>query len=175
LSDIDFQAEKSDRMEYMMTITNFLKEAMPTIQSDQLLGPFLMQLLQFSLAGFKVGKKFEGELDRTFQQLSQKLANPEPPKPTPEEQKMQGQLKLMEQEGQQRSQEHQQALQFRQQENQLKLVGKQQEAAVNQQVNQQKAQQNTAEFWRKMQQDAAKFQQQQAQQIMGGGGGQTPV
>lgn len=153
LSDIDFQAEKQDRQEYMATITNFMKEVLPTMQSDQVMGPFLMRLLQFSLAGFKVGKKFEAELDRTFAALQQKLANPEPPKPTPEEQKVQGQLQLMQQKGQQSAEDNQQKLQFRQaegqqklqlkeKEGQIKLAGIVQKAGVEKQIGDQKLQDN---------------------------------
>jgi hypothetical protein len=163
LSDIDFQAEKQDRMEYMTTITNYLKETMPMIQNDPLMGPFLMQLLQFSLAGFKVGKKFEGELDRTFAQIQQKLANPQPPEPTPEEKKVNAEIALKQQEGQLNAQEGQQELQLRQQEGQQKLQFKaqehatkmgqiQQKAAVEGQVNQQKAAQSQAQFWQKIRQ-----------------------
>lgn len=105
LSDIDFQSEKQDRMEYMMTITNYLKETMPMIQEDPIMAPFLMQLLQFSLAGFKIGKKFEGELDRTFMEIQRKLQNPQPPPPTPEEQKIQAEMQQMQQEGQMKAQQ----------------------------------------------------------------------
>lgn len=149
LSDIDFQAEKQDRMEYMSTITNYLKEVLPTMKADPTMGPFLMRLLQFSLAGFKVGKKFEGELDRTFKMLEQQLANPQPPQPSPEEQKVQGQLKLMEQKGQQDAKASQQKLQFgamegqqkldlKRREGDIKIQQTQQKAAVDQQVGQQK-------------------------------------
>ena len=160
LSDVDFQAEKQDRMEYMMTITNYLKEVLPTMQNDPVVGPFLMQLLQFSLAGFKIGKKFEGELDRTFAQLSKQLQNPQPPKPTPEEQKVQGELKLMEQEGQFKAQEHQQTLAFKGQEQQLKLQGKQQEAMVDKQLNDQKMAQNAQSAQQQAQLGEAKMWQQ---------------
>ena len=169
LSDIDFQAEKQDRLEYMTTITNYLKETMQTIQNDPLLGPFLMQLLQFSLAGFKIGKKFEGELDRTFNQIQQKLAHPQPPQPSPDQQKAQAEIQLMQQEGQFKQQAHQQDLQFKQQEGQLKLTTKQQEAAVNKQISDQKMQQNTAQFWRKMQEAQIKAQQAAVQQTVNPG------
>jgi hypothetical protein len=145
LSDIDFQAEKQDRMEYMMTITNYLKEILPTMQQDPTMGPFLMRLLQFSLAGFKIGKKYEGELDRTFRALEQQLANPQPPQPTPEEQKAQAEIALMEKEGEMRAKENQQNLQFKaaegqqklqlqRQAGQIKLVEMRQNSAMKQQV-----------------------------------------
>jgi len=130
LSDIDFQAEKQDRMEYMSTITNYFKEVLPTMQGDPIMGPFLMRLLQFSLAGFKTGKKFEGEMDKTFKQLEEQLANPPEPQPTPEEQKVEGELKLMEKEGEQRAAEGQQKLQMQEKEGQQKLRFKEQEGQV---------------------------------------------
>lgn len=171
LSDVDFQAEKQDRMEYMMTITNYLKEVLPTMQGDPVMGPFLMQLLQFSLAGFKIGKKFEGELDRTFAQLSKQLQNPQPPQPSPEEQKVQGELELMKQEGQFKAQEHQQDLEFKRQEGQLKLQGKVQDAQVQKQINDQKMAQNAqkaqqdaqlgeAKMWQQLNQDQIRAQAQ---------------
>jgi hypothetical protein len=181
LSDIDFQAEKQDRMEYMQTISGFLKDALPTIQNDPMMGPFLLQLLQFSLAGFSVGKKFEGEMDRTFQQIQQKLANPQPPEPTPEEKMAEQEMKMKEIDGQQKAEEHQYKMQELQggiaakaQENKLKLVGKQQDLQVKQQANEQKMQQQTAQFWQRMQQDARAAQQREAQAMMGvPQGGQT--
>ena len=130
LSDIDFQAEKQDRLEYMQTITNYLKETMGSIQNDPVLGPFLMQLLQFSLAGFKVGKKFEGELDRTFSAIQQKLANPPQPQPTPEQQKVQAEIQVLNQQAQISAQGKQQELQAKQQETQMKLQGTAQEIAM---------------------------------------------
>jgi hypothetical protein len=175
LSDIDFQAEKSDRMEYMTTITNYLKEMLPTIQNDPMMGPFLLQLLQFSLAGFKVGKKFEGELDKTFQAIQQKIANPPPPEKTPEEKAMDQEMELKKEDGRQKGEEHnmkmqelQQGVQIKAQENKLKLVGKQQDLQVKQQANAQKMEQNTAQFWQRLQQDAQRAQQEQAQAFMGG-------
>lgn len=164
LSDIDFQAEKQDRMEYMMTITNYLKEVLPTMQNDPLMGPFLMQLLQFSLAGFKIGKKFEGELDRTFAALSKQLQTPKPPQPSPEEQKAQAEIELMRQEGQFKAQERQENLNFKRQENQLKIAGKVQEAQVEGQIRSQKAAQEQqlgqAKMWQQLHADRVRAQSQ---------------
>ena len=116
LSDIDFQAEKQDRQEYMQVITGYLKEMMPAM-SDPTMGPFLLQLLQFSLAGFKIGKKFEGELDRTFSRMQQQMQQPKPP--SPEEAKMQQEMQLAQQEAQLETQQMQAEMSFKQQEAQL--------------------------------------------------------
>jgi len=141
LSDIDFQAEKQDRMEYMTTITNYLKEVMPTMTGDPVMGPFLMQLLQFSLAGFKIGKQFEGELDQTFAKLQQALAQ-QPPggKPDPEQQKAQAQMKIKEQEAALNAQGKQQDLQFKKQEGDMKIQQKREEMGMKRQEMQQKHQ-----------------------------------
>jgi len=168
LSDIDFQAEKQDRLEYMTTITNYLKETMQTIQNDPLLGPFLMQLLQFSLAGFKIGKKFEGELDRTFNQIQQKLSQPQQPKPSPEEQKAQAQIAMMQQKAQVDAQTGQQKAQMEQQMGQQELQLKQQLAQLELLVEQKKAEMEMAIEQQRMNMEKAKFQQQlQQDQIKG--------
>ena len=137
LSDIDFQAERDSRMEYLNAINMFMKDNGQAMMNDPTIGPFLAQLLQFSLMGFKIGRKFEGRLDKTIQQIQQKLANLPPPKPSPEEQKIQGELQLMQTEGQIKQQEgqlnaqgKQQELQFKAAENQMKLQSKQQEMSV---------------------------------------------
>jgi len=187
LSDIDFQAEKQDRIEYMQTITNYLKEMMPLIQNDPLMGPFVMQLLQFSLAGFKVGKKFEGQLDKTFAAVQQKMMNPPPPQPSPEEQKIQGEMQMareehqMDMQGKQadlaaKGQENQiktqgkvADLQLKREENQMKLQGKQQELALKGQEHQQKAQMTRAAFWQKFAQDSMARQQRHNEKDTVGG------
>ena len=120
LSDIDFQAEKQDRLEYMTAITTYLEKMMPAMQ-DPNMGPFLVQLLQFSLAGFKIGKNFEGELDQTFARMQQQMKQPKPP--SPEEAKMQMEMQM-----------EQQSAQMEQQKMQVEMGFKQQEAQLDQQA-----------------------------------------
>lgn len=148
LSDIDFQAEKQDRMEYMTAITNYFKEVGQLITTDPVMGPLLMELLKFSLAGFKIGKKFEGELERTFQQVQQKLAQPQQPQMTPEQAKAAEIQQKMQADQQDRQDErqHKQAMQG------IELQGKQTEAAVDTQIANQKLQQSRVEFAERMQQ-----------------------
>ena len=147
-----------------MTITNFLKEVLPTMQQDPLMGPFLMQLLQFSLAGFKIGKKFEGELDRTFAQMQKQLQQPQPPAQDPEAQKAQAEIELMKQEGQINLQMKREEMDLKKQENQLKLQGKMQEAQLDSKLRQQKAvqeqQMGEAKMWNQMHQDRIRAQSQ---------------
>lgn len=175
LSDIDFQAEKQDRMEYMQTVTNFLKETGGMLTQDQVLGPFVAQLLQFSLAGFKVGKKFEGQLDRTIQSLQKKLATPQPPKPTPEEQKAQAEIRIMEKESQLNQQGRQQELQFDNQRNQMKLQSEAQGQQLKQRGQQMEFAAKQQNHQQTMIQNAQKAQQQAMIQAQQAGPGKPPV
>jgi hypothetical protein len=148
LSDVDFKAEQQGRMEYMQSIAQFLKEAQPYM-GDQVLGPMMMQLLQFSLSTFKVGKKFEGTLDKALAQMQQRLANPPPPQPNPEQQKMQAEMQMAQQEHQLNMQGRQQELQFKAQEHQMDNAQKQREMQFKAAEANQKSQLEQ----RKMQQD----------------------
>jgi hypothetical protein len=148
LSDVDFKAEQQGRMEYMQSIAQFLKEAQPYM-GDQVLGPMMMQLLQFSLSTFKVGKKFEGTLDKALAQMQQRLANPPPPQPNPEQQKMQAEMQMAQQEHQLNMQGRQQELQFKAQEHQMDNAQKQREMQFKAIEANQKSQLEQ----RKMQQD----------------------
>ena len=130
LSDIDFQAERDSRMEYLNAINMFMKDNGAAMLNDPTIGPFLAQLLQFSLVGFKIGKKFEGQLDKTIQQIQQKLAQPKPQQPTPEQQKAQAEIQVMQQEAQMNAQGKQQELQFKGQEAQMKMQGQQQKMTM---------------------------------------------
>ena len=165
LSDIDFQAEKEDRMEYMTTITNYLKETGRMITQDPLLGPFLMQLLQFSLAGFKVGKKFESELDKTFQQIQSKLQQPpQPPPPDPATQKAQAEIQVMQQQSQLDSQGKQQELQFDQQKHTQDLAFEREKHQMQLHGAHQKAQADQVATAAKMQNDQQAAQNQAIRQ-----------
>jgi hypothetical protein len=165
LSDIDFQAEKEDRMEYMTTITNYLKETGQLMTTDPMLGPFLMQLLQFSLAGFKVGKKFESELDKTFQQIQSKLQQPpQPPPPDPATQKAQAEIQVMHEQSQLDAQGKQQELQFDQQKHTQDLSFEQQKHQMQLRGAHQKAQADQVATAAKMQNDQQAAQNQAVRQ-----------
>lgn len=176
LSDIDFQAEKQDRIEYMSTITNYLKEMAPIMQ-DPMLGPFLMQLLQFSLAGFKIGKKFESELDKTFQQFQAKLQQPQQPQPDPNQQKAQAEIQVLQQKAQMDNQtkqtelqfkkeDHQEEIKFLREKHQMEMHGKILKAHADTQATQAKMQneQMAAEQQAVRQQQSHEMEMAQAQQ-----------
>lgn len=97
----DYQQMKQDRTEYMMAISQFMQSSAGLVQMDQGIVPFLLQLLQWGLAGFKGSQQIEGVMDNAIKAYQQKAQNAAatPPKPTPEEAKTQqiqqeGQLKM---------------------------------------------------------------------------------
>jgi hypothetical protein len=84
----DWAAEKEARTEFMGATSNYLMAAGPMVQSNPMVGSFLMKLLQWSAAGFKGSKTIEGVLDQAARQLEQQAQNPPPPPPpSPKEQK----------------------------------------------------------------------------------------
>jgi hypothetical protein len=136
--------------------------------------------LQFSLAGFKVGQKFESELDRTFNQITKQLQQPKPPQKSPEQMKVEAEIEGMKQMGQLEAQGHQQDMQFKQQEHQMDMQLKQQTNAMDMQtaqmksaVQREKSQVQRAQFWEKLERD--RIAQEQAANNYGGQGGASPV
>lgn len=158
LSDIDFQAEKQDRMEFMTAVTNYLKETGGMMTQDQIMGPFLAQLLQFSLAGFRIGRKFEGQLDKTVQQLIKKLSQPQQPKMDPEQQRAQAEIAIMNKEFQLDQQDRQAERQHKEQMNQMELGAEAQAQALKARGAQQDAAMKDQQFRQKMQQTVQEAQ-----------------
>ena len=84
---IDHQALKGERTEYMNAVATYMQSATSMITADPAAKPFVLQLLQWGLAGFKGSSEIEGVLDKAIE-ASQKQSE-EPEKPDPEMQKMQ--------------------------------------------------------------------------------------
>ncbi len=167
LSDIDFQAEKNDRMQFMEVATTFLEKTGGMMTQDPIMGPFLGQLLQFSLAGFKVGKKFEGKLDRTLQQLMKKFAQPQQPQKSPEERKAETEIQIMEREAQLEAKGKEQELVHEKQMQDQKLSAQERKLALDARANEMKA----AAQERQMNLDAQKAAMTAMLPPQGGGNG----
>lgn len=90
LVQIDEQAEKQQRTEFIKIIGSYLKDAQPVVSTAPMLAPLVLELLKFGAAAFKVGKTMEGLIDETADKLKaaaeQAMAQP---KPNPEMAKVQ--------------------------------------------------------------------------------------
>ncbi len=90
LAMVDYQQMKEDRAEYLTALSTFMQSSAPLAELDPGITPFLLQLLQWGLAGFKGSNQIEGVLDKAIQQYQAK--SKEPPKPDPEMVKAQAKM-----------------------------------------------------------------------------------
>ena len=77
---IDHQALKSERTEYMNAVATYLQSAQGIIENDPAAKPFILQLMQWGLAGFKGSSEIEGVIDKAIEasQEAEKSAEPQP-------------------------------------------------------------------------------------------------
>lgn len=89
MAQIDYDQQQNSRTMYLQGVAQFIGQAVPLIQMDPSSAPFLSQLMQWGLAGFKGSKDAEGIIDQWVAQQKQMLAKKasEPPQPSPEEKK----------------------------------------------------------------------------------------
>lgn len=85
LVQIDEQAEKEARVEFLTATGSFLEKAVQAAQVAPQMVPLLMEMLKWGVTGFKVGKSIEGAFDEATQQLTQAAQQPQPPTPDPTE------------------------------------------------------------------------------------------
>ena len=80
---------KNERIEFLGAMSNFLQSAAPIMEQEPGSKPFLLQMLQWSMAAFKASSEIEGVLDKLIE-ASQNEEQEQ--KPDPEAQKAQAEL-----------------------------------------------------------------------------------
>lgn len=75
---VDYAQLKSERTEFLTAISTFMQSAAPLMENDPNAKPFLLQLLQWGLAGFKGASEIEGVVDRAIEASQQQAENPRP-------------------------------------------------------------------------------------------------
>ena len=63
---IDYQAVKSERTEYLTALSTFMQSAAGILNTDPSAKPFVLEMLQWGLAGFKGSSEIEGVLDKAI-------------------------------------------------------------------------------------------------------------
>lgn len=91
LAMLDYQALKKDRIEFIGALAQFLQSAMPLAEMDQNTVPFLLQVLKWTMSGFKGSNEIEGVLDKALDQMMKAGPQEEKKEPSPEQLKMQAQ------------------------------------------------------------------------------------
>jgi hypothetical protein len=137
LTQADWSAEKSQRMELMGYVSQYLASAVQTAQQFPELGPLLVSMLKFGMAGYKGSSEVEGIVDQALQQM---VNNPEPKKdePSPEQQKMQMEQQKAQMQFQIEQQKAQMEAQLKQQESNNRMQLEQMQAKADMAVEQQK-------------------------------------
>jgi hypothetical protein len=93
VSMTDFAQLKAERTEFLASVSTFLQAAAPLMQAVPDSMSFLLEMLQWSVAGIRGSSQIEGVLDKAIQQAEmakqQQAANPQPPPPDPKLQAVQ--------------------------------------------------------------------------------------
>lgn len=63
---VDYAQLKAERTDFINALATYMQSAGPLIEQDPAAKPFLLQLLQWGLAGFKGASEIEGVLDRAI-------------------------------------------------------------------------------------------------------------
>jgi hypothetical protein len=81
----DMAAIKQERSEFLMAISQYLQSSLPVGQAAPWAMPYLLQMLQWAIAGFRGGSTIEGVLDQMVlaatQAAQQAAMQPPPPDP----------------------------------------------------------------------------------------------
>jgi hypothetical protein len=94
LAMTDFQQLQEERANFINAISTYLQSAAPLIQEEPESKPFLMKLMQWSLAGFRGAAEIEGVFDQAIAALEAQEKQGGDEKPDPEQIKAQGAEKL---------------------------------------------------------------------------------
>ena len=129
LAQTDYQMEKSDRIELLTAVAQYLAQAGAMIAQTPQSGPLLVAMLKWAVAGFKGAREIEGMLDRQLDAMMKEQAEGGgEEQPDPEAQKAEAEVKKIEmetqasqQKAQIQGQTEQQKLQFQQIKNQQDL------------------------------------------------------
>jgi hypothetical protein len=85
MSTIDYAAERDAKTQFMQSVGQYISMVQPMVQQMPAAAPFLLQLMQWALSGFRVSKQIEGVIDQAITAASQPPPPPKPPEPTPDQ------------------------------------------------------------------------------------------
>jgi hypothetical protein len=153
LAQADYAMEKADRLAFLTSVSSYMQQMIPMVTTMPQMASLLINILKWSVAGFRNARDIEGTLDRALDNIAKQP--PQNKGPSPEEVKAQAEQQKMQQEMQMTQQKAQLEAQSLQMENQFK----QQAAQMEMQLAQQKA------FLDAQQQQADMRAEQQSQQM----------
>lgn len=89
----DLSALKSERTEFITALATYMQSAAPLMEADPAAKPFLLKMLQWTLAGFKGAYEIEGVLDKAIE-ASMKQAEEPQPDPAKEAEQAKAQIEM---------------------------------------------------------------------------------
>lgn len=93
LVEMDEQAEKTSRMEFLTAAGQFMERSLPVAQQAPEMAPLIGEMLLFGVRAFKGGRPMEAAFDEALTKLKQPR-DPKPQPPSPEEVKAQADMQL---------------------------------------------------------------------------------
>lgn len=81
----EFNSERDARMAFMRAVAEVLTAAAPITEQDPGAGIYILKMMQWAVAGFRVGRTIEGTMDDAVKALQKKLAEPKPAQQEPPE------------------------------------------------------------------------------------------
>jgi hypothetical protein len=90
---VDYAAEQEARVACITAIGQFMQAAWPLAQAKPEATPFLLQVMQWLLAGFKAGKQIEGVLDQAIALMQQQPPQGQQQGPSPEDKRAEADVK----------------------------------------------------------------------------------
>ncbi len=136
---VDFAQKQAERTEFLGAVAKYFQMASPMMDADPAATPFILQMLQWGLAGFKGSKDIEGVLDKAIMQSQEaNEAERQNPQPNPEELKAQMEMQKIQSQMQLEQMKSQSAMQLEQlkgQNKQMELQGETQRDIISTQAN----------------------------------------
>lgn len=133
----DEDAEKQRRVEFVTAVGEMFQKAIPAVQVLPETAPMVAETLMFVARGFRAGRTLEETIEQTMESLKSKVAQPQQPKPDPEQIKAQTQADIIKQKGEM-------DLSHTHAKNQLELKFMQDKHATESAIRQREAQQKYA-------------------------------
>ena len=121
LVQLDEQADKQSRIEFLTATGAFLDRAVKAAQVSPEMAPLMSQMLLFGVRGFKAGRELEGVIEQFTQQMQNKLQQPQKQQPSPDVLKLQAEQQKDQAELQFKAQQAQSELQMAMQKHQAEL------------------------------------------------------
>jgi len=160
LTQADWALEKGQKQELVQTLGAMIGQTMQMVEQVPQMAMLAVQLIKFSVSGYRGASELEGwidqQLDAMAKEAQQKVNNPQPPQPSPEEQKAQGEMQKLQMEAQISQQEAQQSAQLEQQKMEFEQQRQQAELTHQQQMNAMELQMKQMELNLKQQEAAMK-------------------